>query len=271
MQVCFFAISGVLPRDEAIDAIKHSIEKTYGRKGEEVVAANLAAVDATLANLYEVPVPDAVTSTMPLLLPVPAVAPEFVQQVTGMMIARRGDDLPVSALPIDGTYPTGTTQWEKRNLALEIPVWDPNICIQCGKCAMVCPHAVIRIKVADNGSARRRTGDAQDRRRPRYRIQGHGLHHSSCAGRLHRLRHLRGRVPGEEQVAVEPEGAQHGAAASELREQEERQLAVLPRTCRKWIAAASRCRASASSRCSSRCSNSPARAPAAVRLPTSSW
>ncbi len=149
MQVCFFAISGVLPRDEAIDAIKHSIEKTYGRKGEEVVAANLAAVDATLANLYEVTVPDAVTSTLPLMLPVPEVAPEFVQQVTAQMIARRGDELPVSALPIDGTYPTGTTQWEKRNLALEIPVWDPEICIQCGKCAMVCPHAVIRIKVAD--------------------------------------------------------------------------------------------------------------------------
>ena len=149
MQVCFFAISGVLPREEAIAEIKHSIEKTYGRKGEEVVAANLAAVDATLANLYEVSVPDAVTSTLPLMSPVPDVAPEFVQKVTAQMIARRGDDLPVSALPIDGTYPTGTTQWEKRNLALEIPVWDPNVCIQCGKCAMVCPHAVIRIKVAE--------------------------------------------------------------------------------------------------------------------------
>ncbi len=167
MQVCFFGISGVLPHDEAIAEIKHSIEKTYGRKGEEVVAANLAAVDATLANLYEVTVPDVVTSTLPLMSPVPVVAPEFVQKVTAQMIARRGDDLPVSALPIDGTYPTGTTQWEKRNLALEIPVWDPNICIQCGKCAMVCPHAVIRIKVAEpevlaNAPATFKTSPARD-------------------------------------------------------------------------------------------------------------
>ena len=147
MQVCFFAISGVLPRDEAIAEIKYSIEKTYGRKGEEVVAMNLKAVDNTLENLFEVQIPDTITSQTAMIPPVPATAPEFVQNVLGAMIARRGDDLPVSALPIDGTYPSGTTQYEKRNLALEIPVWDPEICIQCGKCAMVCPHAVIRIKV----------------------------------------------------------------------------------------------------------------------------
>jgi pyruvate-ferredoxin/flavodoxin oxidoreductase len=146
MQVCFFAISGVLPRDEAIAEIKHSIEKTYGRKGEAIVAMNLKAVDDTLENLYEVKIPEVITSETSFVLPVPSTAPAFVQSVLGSMIARRGDELPVSALPIDGTYPSGTSQYEKRNLAQEIPVWDPEICIQCGKCAMVCPHAVIRIK-----------------------------------------------------------------------------------------------------------------------------
>ncbi|MEP7287829.1 MAG: pyruvate:ferredoxin (flavodoxin) oxidoreductase [Chloroflexota bacterium] len=146
MQVCFFAISGVLPKDEAIDAIKHSIEKTYRKKGEEIVAMNLAAVDRTLENLFEVSIPDHVTSQRGLTPPVVAGAPIFVQDVLGAMIARRGDSLAVSQLPVDGTYPTGTSQYEKRNLAEEIPVWESDICIQCGKCAMVCPHAVIRIK-----------------------------------------------------------------------------------------------------------------------------
>ena len=139
MQVCFFAISGVLPRDEAIDAIKQSIEKTYGKKGEEIVEMNLNAVDQTLENLFEVKVPDKVTSDTAFLPPVSPKAPEFVRNILGEMIAGRGDLLPVSVLPIDGTYPTGSSQWEKRNLATEIPVWDSDICIQCGKCAMVCP------------------------------------------------------------------------------------------------------------------------------------
>jgi len=146
MQVCFFAISGVLPREDAISAIKHSIEKTYSKKGEEIVEMNLNAVDRTLENLFEVSVPTTVTSRVGFLPPVSPQAPEFVRNVLGMMIAGKGDFLPVSALPADGTYPTGSAQWEKRNLATEIPVWDSNICIQCGKCAMVCPHAVIRIK-----------------------------------------------------------------------------------------------------------------------------
>jgi pyruvate-ferredoxin/flavodoxin oxidoreductase len=149
MQVCFFAISGVLPRQEAIDAIKHSIEKTYAKKGEEVIAMNLKAVDNTLENLHEVAVPQTVTSQLVLGEVVPASAPEFVRDVLGAMIARRGDYLPVSAMPVDGTYPSGTTQYEKRNLATEIPVWDPAICIQCSKCALVCPHAVIRIKAVE--------------------------------------------------------------------------------------------------------------------------
>lgn len=149
MQVCFFAISGVLPREEAISEIKHSIEKTYGKKGDEVVARNLRAVDNTIENLFEVAVPESISSKIEMIPVVPDYAPEFVRNVLGQMIARRGDDLPVSALPIDGTYPSGTTQYEKRNLAQEIPVWDPEICIQCGKCALVCPHAVIRIKAYD--------------------------------------------------------------------------------------------------------------------------
>ncbi len=149
MQTCFFALSGVLPRDEAIAAIKHAIEKTYGKRGEAVVRKNFEAVDQTLANLHEVQVPGWVTGTREMRPPVPAEAPSFVQQVTARMIAGEGDELPVSALPVDGTYPTGTTQWEKRNIALEIPEWDASICIQCDKCVLVCPHAVIRAKVYD--------------------------------------------------------------------------------------------------------------------------
>ena len=141
MQTCFFAISGVLPREEAIAAIKYTIKKTYGKRGEAVVQKNYAAVDAALDHLHEVKVPAQVTALFDIRPAVPAAAPEFVQKVTARMIAGEGDDLPVSAMPIDGTFPTGTTQWEKRNIALEIPVWDEELCIQCGKCVLVCPHA----------------------------------------------------------------------------------------------------------------------------------
>ena len=147
MQTCFFAISGVLPRDEAIAAIKHAIEKTYGKRGEAIVKKNFAAVDAALDHLHEVQVPDRVTSTFDLRPPVPDEAPDFVQTTLARIIAGEGDAVPVSAMPVDGTFPTGTTQYEKRNIALEIPVWDEAICIQCGKCVLVCPHAVIRAKV----------------------------------------------------------------------------------------------------------------------------
>ena len=149
MQTCFFAISGVLPKDEAIAQIKHSIKKTYGKRGEAVVQKNFAAVDATLAHLYEVKVPEKVTSTIEMRRAVPVQAPEFVQDVTAAIVAGLGDELPVSKMPVDGTFPTGTAQWEKRNIALEIPVWDTEVCIQCGKCVMVCPHSVIRAKVYD--------------------------------------------------------------------------------------------------------------------------
>ena len=149
MQTCFFAISGILPRDEAIGEIKKAIEKTYGKRGEAVVLKNYAAVDQTLVNLHEVKVPGKVTSTFKRRVPVPAEAPAFVRDVLGPMIAFEGDTIPVSAFPVDGTFPTGTTKWEKRNIALEIPVWESDLCIQCGKCVFVCPHAVIRHKVYD--------------------------------------------------------------------------------------------------------------------------
>jgi len=149
MQTCFFAISGVLPKDEAIAAIKHSIKKTYGAKGEDVVKKNFEAVDQTLANLYEVKVPAKATSTFDKPPVVSDKAPDFVRNVLAKIISGQGDELPVSAFPVDGTFPTATAQWEKRNIALEIPVWDEKICIQCGKCALVCPHASIRIKVYD--------------------------------------------------------------------------------------------------------------------------
>jgi pyruvate-ferredoxin/flavodoxin oxidoreductase len=149
MQVCFFALSGVLPRDEAIKKIKEAIRKTYGKRGEAVVRMNFAAVDAALAHLHKVEIPQTVTSRLEPPPVVPAQAPEFVQNVTATIMAGYGDSLSVSQLPIDGTYPTATTQWEKRNIAQEVPVWDPEVCIQCGKCVFVCPHAVIRAKIAD--------------------------------------------------------------------------------------------------------------------------
>ena len=152
MQTCFFAISGVLPREEAIAKIKDSIKKTYGKRGEAVIKQNYVAVDETLAHLYEVSVPESVTSEVDVASLVPDCAPEFVRQVTAEIIAGRGDQLPVSAFPVDGTYPVATAQWEKRNIAQEVPVWEPDLCIQCGKCMMVCPHSTIRAKVYDRGA-----------------------------------------------------------------------------------------------------------------------
>ncbi len=149
MQVCFFTISGVLPHDEALETIRESIRKTYAKKGREVVAKNLEVVDHTLAHLDEVLLPAECASRVTIRPPVSEAAPAFVRAVLGPMIAGRGDALPVSALPCDGTFPTGSAQWEKRNLAAEVPVWDADLCIQCAKCVLVCPHAVIRGKVYD--------------------------------------------------------------------------------------------------------------------------
>ena len=149
LQTCFFAISGVLPRDAAIVRIKEAIAKTYGKRGPEVVERNHAAVDRALEGLHRVELPDRVTATRELPPPVPAHAPEFVRAVTAAMMAGRGDDLPVSALPVDGTYPSGTTAYEKRNVSELVAVWDPETCIQCGNCSFVCPHSVIRSKYYD--------------------------------------------------------------------------------------------------------------------------
>ncbi|MHC4444469.1 MAG: pyruvate:ferredoxin (flavodoxin) oxidoreductase [Planctomycetota bacterium] len=149
MQTCFFAISGVLQREEAIDKIKGTIKKTYGKKGDEIVRRNFDAVDAALAHLYEVEVPSEATSNFCRPPLVPDEAPDFVKKVTAEIIAGNGDRLPVSAFPVDGTYETATTQWEKRNVGLEIPIWDPAVCTQCNKCAIACPHASIRSKVYD--------------------------------------------------------------------------------------------------------------------------
>jgi pyruvate-ferredoxin/flavodoxin oxidoreductase len=147
MQTCFFAISGVLPRDEAIEQIKKSIKKTYGKRGEAVVAKNYAAVDHALAHLEKVQLPAAVSSSFDLIPSISAHAPKFVREVLGEIAGGHGDQLPVSAIPAGGAFPTGTAQWEKRNIAQFIPAWDKELCIQCGKCVMVCPHAVIRAKV----------------------------------------------------------------------------------------------------------------------------
>ena len=149
LQTCFFAISGVLPRDEAIAAIKAAIAKTYGRRGAEVVERNNAAVDQALASLHLVKVPATATAIRGLPLMVPDDAPDFVRRVTAEMMAGRGDALPVSALPVDGTYPSGTTAFEKRNISELVAEWDPDLCIQCGNCSFVCPHSVIRSKFYD--------------------------------------------------------------------------------------------------------------------------
>ena len=152
MQTCFFAISGILPREEAIAKIKEAIQKTYGKRGEAVVQKNFAAVDAALDHMHEVEVPGQVSSKMRMPPIVSDRAPDFVKRVAGPILAGQGAELKVSDMPVDGTFPTGTAAWEKRNIALEVPVWDENICIQCGKCVLVCPHAVIRSKVYDEAN-----------------------------------------------------------------------------------------------------------------------
>ncbi len=165
MQTCFFAISGILPREEAIAKIKAAIKKSYGARGDKIVEQNWKAVDATLANLHEVQVPGRITSAIPMAMAVSAKAPQFVQEVTAKMIAGLGDELPVSAFPADGTYPLSTSRWEKRNIALQVPVWDPEICIQCNKCAITCPHAAIRTKAypAEAAASGLKTMDFKDK------------------------------------------------------------------------------------------------------------
>jgi pyruvate-ferredoxin/flavodoxin oxidoreductase len=149
MQTGFFVLSGILPPEEAVEEIKEGIRKSYGKRGKAVVEKNYAAVNAALEGLYEIEVPDEVTSEVEMPPVVPEEAPDFMHDVTTLMMSRKGENLPVSAMPVDGTWPSGTTRWEKRNIALEVPVWEPEVCIQCGRCVLYCPHAVIRSKVYD--------------------------------------------------------------------------------------------------------------------------
>jgi len=153
MQTCFFAISNILPKEEAIALIKNAVKKTYGTKGDKVVQMNFNAIDRTLENLYEITVPGKITSSYTLPPVVSAKAPEFIQKVTAPIIAGKGDNLPVSLMPVDGTYPSASARWEKRNIALDVPVWDSEVCIQCNKCVIVCPHATIRAKIYDEALA----------------------------------------------------------------------------------------------------------------------
>ncbi|HJS27080.1 MAG TPA: pyruvate:ferredoxin (flavodoxin) oxidoreductase, partial [Actinomycetota bacterium] len=171
LQTCFFALVGVLDRTDALGRIKAAIEKSYGKRGRSVVEQNFAAVDAALDGLREVRLPTATSGDRRRIPPVPKTAPDFVQRVTAMMIAGKGDLLPVSALPVDGTFPTDTARWEDRSIANEIPIWDPDICIDCAKCALVCPHAAIRMKVyepigADHAPAAFRHKEWRDREDP---------------------------------------------------------------------------------------------------------
>ena len=199
MQTCFFAISGVLPREEAIIQIKQAIKKTYGKRGD-VVLQNYAAVDAALAHLHQVTLPEHVSATFDLLPMFPKEAPSFVYNVLGEMAAGRGDLLPVSALPPGGTFPTSTAHWEKRNIAHEIPVWDTDLCIQCGKCVLVCPHAVIRAKVFDSDAARQRARHLQDSQAEMARHGRRALLAAGRARRLHWLPSLRRDLPRRQQV-----------------------------------------------------------------------
>ena len=171
LQTCFFALTDVLPREEAVGAIKDAIETSYGKRGETVLRRNFAAVDGALAALHEVAVPEAATAERLRPAAVPPEVPDFVQRITSRLLAGEGDLLPVSALPVDGTFPTDTARWERRSIAHEIPVWDPAICIDCAKCALVCPHAAVRMKVfepaqADGAPATFLTKEWKDREHP---------------------------------------------------------------------------------------------------------
>jgi pyruvate-ferredoxin/flavodoxin oxidoreductase len=152
MQTAFFVISGIIPKEQAVEAIKKEIKKTYGKKGGMILDMNYAAVDKALQNIVQVQVPGKVTSMSRLRPPVPDYAPDFVRNVTARMLNGKGDELPVSAMPADGTWPTGTTQYEKRNIAIKIPIWEPDVCIQCGLCSFVCPHSTIRIRATDSSN-----------------------------------------------------------------------------------------------------------------------
>jgi pyruvate-ferredoxin/flavodoxin oxidoreductase len=196
MQTAFFKISQVIDVNIAINSIKDAIKKSYGKKGDKVVAMNNAAVDAALDKIYEVKVPAKVTSKTHIASAVPDDAPQFVKDVTAEILAGRGDMLPVSKMPVDGRFPTATTKYEKRNIAVHIPVWEPDVCIQCGQCSLVCPHAAIRIKAYDpehlkNAPATFKSADAKGKE-----FAGMKIYRSGGSGRLHRLYSVCCKLPG---------------------------------------------------------------------------
>ncbi len=233
MQTCFFAISGVLPREEAIAQIKKAIEKTYGKKGAEVVQAQLRGGRRDARAPPRGRGAGAATGTIAMRpTVVPRRRPTSSSACTAVMLAGKGDLLPVSAFPVDGTWPTGTAQWEKRNIALEIPVWDAKICIQCNKCALVCPHAAIRAKVYDPAELAQGAGHLQVDRLQGRRVQGEEVHDPGGARGLHRLRPVREGLPGQGQGEPEAQGHRHGAAGRRCASAERDELRLLPRPAR---------------------------------------
>ena len=271
MQTCFFAISGVLPREEAIAQIKNAIEKTYGKRGAEVVRRNCEAVDAGAG----APARDAgAGGGRPRRVAgrrwCPSAAPDFVQKVTAVMLAGKGDLLPVSAFPVDGTWPVGTAKWEKRNIALEIPVWDPKICIQCNQCALVCPHAAIRAKVYDDERAGRRAA-RRSSPRPSRATSYKGEHYTiqvapeDCTGcnLCVNVCPAKDRTnPRHKAIDMQPQAP--------LRDAERDNYDVLPRPARDRSRDADASSITRARSSSSRCSSTRAPAPAAARRRTSS-
>ncbi len=270
MMPCFMALSGILPQEQAIAEIKRSFEKSYGKRGRTVVERNNAAVDAALAALHEVPVPVGVTSRHHLREVVPVDAPDFVARVTARMLAGEGDLLPVSALPVDGTFPTATAHYEKRQLADEIPIWDPDLCIDCAKCAVVCPHAAIRMKVFAPEALDQVPDLPDDFLSKSFRSKDLSHHRltiqvapDDCTG----MRCLCRRVPGSKQGGGAPQGHRHGAGQRASRPRAST-FRGLPRHSRARPVAAGLTTRSRAHRCWSRCSSSRARARVAARRRT---
>ena len=229
LQTCFFAISGVLPRERAMQHIKEAIRKTYAGKGEAVVRKNYTAVDATLEQLQEVQVPPTATNVIDRSPIVPDDAPDFVRRVTAAMMMGRGDEIPVSLLPSDGTFPSGTAAWEKRNISDIVAVWEPELCIQCGQCAFVCPHSVIRAKYFHEDKLDGGARLVQVRAGQRPRLSGSALYTAVLRRGLHGLWPLRRGLPGCEPPRSGREGRQYGRkdASSRRRAEQHRVLRAI--------------------------------------------
>ena len=202
-----------MPREKAIEAIKTATERTYAKKGKAIVQKNFAAIDSAVANLHEVRVPAKAAGQRIRLALVPDSAPDFVRNVTATILAMRGDTLPVSALPVDGTYPVGTTRYEKRNIADEVPVWESELCIQCGQCAIVCPHSVIRSKYYDESRLAGAPEVFKAAPDQRARLSRVALHAADLPRRLHGMRRVRGELPGAQPDRQRGQGHQHEGSA----------------------------------------------------------